>query len=238
MLILALDTCDSRGSVAVLRDSAVLGVSGHETEEDYSGWLLPAVKRVLQEAGVNLADIELFCAAGGPGSFTGLRVGLTTVKAWIEVYRRPAAAVSRLEAIAALAGGGEPWVASFVDAHRGQVFGALCRRRGESLERIGDELAIGPEEFVRHVDEVAANEPVAWASLDPEMATATHAWRSGRVTRPAIARVAPQLAVAVGRLGLGKAKAGEVTDALRLDANYVRRSDAEIFWKGNAAHAK
>ena len=79
MLLLALDTCDATGSVAVLRDDNVFGVVSHNTSEDYSVWLLPAIGRALSGSGVAFADVDAYVAAAGPGSFTGVRVGLTTV---------------------------------------------------------------------------------------------------------------------------------------------------------------
>ena len=126
MLILALDTCDLHGSVALLRDNSVLQTESHDTPEDYSSWLLPAVGRVLEAASSKLDQVDVFAAAAGPGSFTGVRVGLTTVKAWAEVYGRGIAAVSRLEALAEESSGKAPYVAPFFDARRNQVFGLPC----------------------------------------------------------------------------------------------------------------
>src|ERR1700745_1447675 len=100
MLILALDTCDSNGSVAVLRDTEVLQTHAHETGEDYSSWLLNAISDLLRAAGLALSEMDAYAVTAGPGSFTGVRVGLTTVKAWAEVYGKPVAAVSRLAALA------------------------------------------------------------------------------------------------------------------------------------------
>src|SRR5207245_1176689 len=111
----------------------------HDSVEDYSVWLLPAVERILVESGVRLSDVELFAAAAGPGSFTGLRVGLTSVKAWSEVYGRPVVAVSRLEALAHQAGESGAFVAPFVDARREQLFGGLYRRIGEEFKLVGEE---------------------------------------------------------------------------------------------------
>ena len=61
----------------------------HDDGSDYSGWLLPQVARALTEASAKMADVDLLAVSTGPGSFTGLRVGLTSVKAWAEVYRKP-----------------------------------------------------------------------------------------------------------------------------------------------------
>jgi tRNA threonylcarbamoyladenosine biosynthesis protein TsaB len=135
---LALDTCDARGGVALLCDDSILHAEAHNSPEDYSSWLLPAVTRVLTAASITLPQVELFAAAAGPGSFTGVRVGLTTVKAWSEVYARPIAAVSRLEAVASESAGSAPYVAAFIDARRNQIFAALYRRQGTTLERIDE----------------------------------------------------------------------------------------------------
>src|SRR5262250_204363 len=112
--ILALDTCDSLGSVALVQDNILGQLELHPPSEDYSSWLLPAVKRLLASDQLDLSVIDIFAIAAGPGSFTGVRVGLTTVKAWSEVYRRPVAAVSRLEAIAVQATSPARVVAAFV----------------------------------------------------------------------------------------------------------------------------
>src|SRR5260370_21695284 len=131
------DTCDVRGSVAVLRDGVVLKVVAHESQEDYSSWLLPAVRGCLEGSGLQMEDVDGYAAGAGPGSFTGVRVGLVTVKAWAEVYGKRIAAVSRLEALAAEAPGGTAWVAAFANARRGKIFGAVYQRNGTSLVRLG-----------------------------------------------------------------------------------------------------
>jgi tRNA threonylcarbamoyladenosine biosynthesis protein TsaB len=84
VIVLAIDTCDARGSVAVLRDEAVLKVVAHDSDQEYSAWLLPAVREALGGSGLQMEDVDAYAAAAGPGSFTGVRVGLATVKAWVE----------------------------------------------------------------------------------------------------------------------------------------------------------
>src|SRR5260221_3504966 len=124
VLILALDTCDARGGVALLREESLLHTAPHTTNEDYSSWLLPAVTRVLTSGGLTLRDIDLYAVAAGPGSFTGVRVGLTTVKAWSEVHGRPIAAVSRLEAIAQQGTGSAPSGHATINTRRTQIYPA------------------------------------------------------------------------------------------------------------------
>jgi tRNA threonylcarbamoyladenosine biosynthesis protein TsaB len=213
----------------VLRDDQTLCAVAHDTAEDYSSWLLPAVQRAMQTAEVALSDVDAYAVAAGPGSFTGVRVGLTTAKAWAEVYGRGIAAVSRLEALAAQAPGTEPYVAAFADARRGQVFGAMYRR-GSALERIGEEMLIAPEKFVAWVAESAGADPIQWISADPGQLTETDAWVARRSKGERVHAASSLLAPVIGRLGYRLAIENRLTDALSLDANYLRRSDAEASW--------
>ena len=237
MIVLAIDTCDSRGSVALLQDDAVLRLVPHETKEDYSFWLLPSVKEVLKSAGLAMTDVQGYVAAAGPGSFTGVRVGLTTLKAWAEVYGKPVMAISRLEAIAAQVAGSSDYVSAFVDAHRGQVFGAIYRRGDGNLARVGEEMVIAPGRFVELAAELSNGGKVAWISPDSALVAVESAWMGREKQGESIEGASPVLAGIIGRIGLLRFKDGKATDALTLDANYVRRSDAEIFWKG-AAHGR
>jgi tRNA threonylcarbamoyladenosine biosynthesis protein TsaB len=231
VFLIALDTCDSRGSVAVLRDADALHTVVHESSEDYSSWLLPAVQAVLQAAGITLADLDAYAVAAGPGSFTGVRVGLATVKAWAEVYGRPIAAVSRLEALATQASQSAPYVAAFADGRRGQVFGAMYRRRSGELERIEEEMVIAPERFVAWAAETAGTGRIEWISSDPKSVVETPLWTMRQEAGESVQTASPILAPAIGRLGHRLALEKRLTDALSLDANYVRRTDAEVLWK-------
>jgi len=232
VLILALDTCDVRGSVAILRDESLLQVAPHTTNEDYSSWLLPSVTAVLTSAGLTLRDIDLYAVAAGPGSFTGVRVGLTTVKAWSEVYGRPIAAVSRLEAIASESNAASPYVAAFIDARRNQIFAALYRRRAAALlERVDDEMVIPPDKFLEWCAAKAASEKIDWVSTDPNCLTQTQQWSSRLALNETVQEISPLLASRIGQIGYRLALQNQHTDSLSLDANYVRRSDAEILWK-------
>jgi tRNA threonylcarbamoyladenosine biosynthesis protein TsaB len=223
VILLALDTCDAKGSVALIRNDVVLSSANHDNDEEYSCWLLPAVHRVLQNAGCVLSDVEAFGVASGPGSFTGVRIGLTTVKAWSEVYAKPIAAISRLKAIA--------WKGSTGDKY-GQVFGALYRHQKDGLERVGGEMVIAPGEFIRIAVEQASGERLAWATPDAGALTDTPEWREREKLGEGPQIVSPFLADTIARLAQIDVAAGRATGSLELDANYVRRTDAEVLWKG------
>jgi tRNA threonylcarbamoyladenosine biosynthesis protein TsaB len=231
MIFLALDTCDARGSVAVFRDAQLLQVVAHDTPDDYSVWLLPAVARVLSASTVAFVDVDAYIAATGPGSFTGVRVGLTTVKAWAEVTRKPIVGVSRLEALATETLGSQPYVAAFTNGQRRQLFAALYRRQAAALDRVGEEAVLAPEKFLVAAVEAVASESIEWISTDPLMLVETEAWAARQSVGETVHAASPILAPAIGRLGYRMARDKRFTDPLALDANYVRRSDAEAFWK-------
>lgn len=216
-----------------------MGVATHETAEDYSSWLLPAVDGLLKSAGLPMSDVDGYAVAAGPGSFTGLRVGLTTVKGWAEVYGKPIAGVSRLEAMGLQAAGETPFMAVFTDARRGQVFGVVYRREDRGLIRVGEEMVIAPGKFVEAAAEMADGEKISWVSIDAAHVLGEAGWKEREKKGERIEQVSATLAPMIGRIGTRLLREGKGTGALGLDANYVRRSDAEIFWKGgSAAHGR
>lgn len=239
MITLAIDTSEARGSVALRRSGRVVGLRKHESAEDYSSWLLPAVKEVLGEAGTKMEHLDLLGVSTGPGSFTGLRVGLTVVKAWAEVYEKRIVGVSRLEAMAARVNDEPGYVAACYDAQRGQMFGGLYRSNKEGkLERVEEEMVVTAGGFLEWVGKQAGAEAVKWVSLDPELMTGLEGWRGRAARGDAMVKCGADLAGTICEIAEERAGRGEFSDVLMLDANYVRRSDAEIFWKGPAGHAR
>lgn len=192
----------------------------------------------MAEAGTKMERVDLLAAATGPGSFTGLRVGLSTVKAWAEVYGKPIVGVSRLEAMARSLQNSASFVAACYDAQRGQLFGALYRSVPGQFSRIGEELVIAPEDFVERVDGHADGEVVSWISLDPDLIKNLGSFQGRIAVGDSISVCTPDLATSIASLAEERAREGKFSDVLTLDANYVRRSDAEIFWKGPAANVR
>ncbi|HUX67149.1 MAG TPA: tRNA (adenosine(37)-N6)-threonylcarbamoyltransferase complex dimerization subunit type 1 TsaB [Terriglobales bacterium] len=210
MWTLALETTTAHGSLALLRDDAVVAERRLESQRT-SVTLFGALKSLLAEAGLELERVGLFAVADGPGSFTGVRLGLTAVKGFVEVLGTPAVAVSTLQAVADSAGNGagnvaEPTLAA-LDAGRGEAYYGVYPAQEEGLEP-ADAL----RERVRRLGLRAVTPHPALQAACPELEL-----------------VGPLLAAAVGRLGLAAFRAGHTQDALRLDARYLRRSDAELF---------
>jgi tRNA threonylcarbamoyladenosine biosynthesis protein TsaB len=230
VVILALDTCSPSGSVAVLRDEKVIGVVSTTTDETYSSRMFRQLDFLLAELKLTHNAFDLFAVNSGPGSFTGLRVGLTAAKGWAESYSKPVAAISGLEAVAAQSRSGSVLL-PVVDARRGQLYFGFYRRESDRLVADGPDCVGTPEEFwstVRgHGIEGRAT------IVTPHPATSAQITAVG-VTNEGVEIVPNVLAPVIGRLAYDRAKRGEVVDALALDANYVRRSDAELHWKGHS----
>lgn len=230
MLLLAVDTSTQAGSLAVLEDNRVIGEISTWVEEPYSSRLFRHLNFLLAELSLNLEQFDLFAVAAGPGSFTGLRIGLTAVKGWAEVFGKPIAAVSGLEAVAAQAKSPSALLAPVMDARRGQVFGSLYQRQGEELVRLSDEVVTSPAEFLAWLEESGGGQPLTFATPTPGLLT--ESLRQSGFAGCRLETVSAVLAPIIGRLGYARAQRGDLVDALTLDANYVRRSDAEILWKG------
>jgi len=212
----------------------------HDGAENYSSWLIPTIEKVLSQGRTALGDVEVYAVTAGPGSFTGLRVGLTTVKALAEIYGRRIAAVSRLEAIASEAGEGE-WIAAMVNGSRGEVCAGLYRRDGGRLVLQGEESVLPVAEFVEDVRRATPAGGVCWATLDKELVVEAPWWIERKLAGDRLEVVTAVLAPRVGQIGYQQAQEGKLVDALALDANYIRRSDAERSWKdtsGAARHAR
>jgi tRNA threonylcarbamoyladenosine biosynthesis protein TsaB len=192
---------------------------------------------LLSELRLELPAFDLYAVAAGPGSFTGLRVGLAAVKGWAEVHSKPIAAVSALEAVAMQSSAPGRWVAPVLDARRGQIFGALYERgarlgglrryQDERVEKLSEFLAWLGAEFRENIEGGPAFISPAPALLYFELE------KSGFANNP-VGQASPVLAPLVGQLGLERARRGETVDALHLDANYIRRTDAELNFKSPA----
>ena len=130
MRVLAVDTSSERGSVCVTESHEVLGEIRLASSVQYSERLFRSVEFLFQHLPFQLSDIDLFVAARGPGSFTGLRVGLAAMEGFVAAHGKRGAGVSTLEALAWKTGIRDVLVAPAIDARRGDIYSALYRRIG------------------------------------------------------------------------------------------------------------
>jgi tRNA threonylcarbamoyladenosine biosynthesis protein TsaB len=192
---------------------------------------------LLGELSLRMEEFELFAVAAGPGSFTGLRVGLAAVKGWAEVYRKPIAAVSALEAVAVQGRSGAALIVPVLDARRGQLYFGLYRRAegGEAgdgrLDLDGEEYVMTPAEFFEALRKQAAGSELAIVTPEPELFSSAASRKEITDLRARVEPASSVLAPFIGQLGFRRAQRGELANPLTLDANYVRRTDAELHWK-------
>lgn len=153
MRALAVDTTTPRGSVAVVEGDDVAAELRLRSEVGHSDRLLPAVDFLLRGLGLSPADIEGYAVATGPGSFTGLRVGISTVQGLALASGRPCLGVPALDALAWRLRGTAAHLVAMMDAYRGEVFGAVYDAQA-ALK--GERLVLAPEAFLACVPEEAA----------------------------------------------------------------------------------
>lgn len=222
MLLLAIDTSGRDGSIAlatcepqgVCEILEVVPLTGGT----FSAQLIPQIAVLLGKHRFTQSDIGAFIVASGPGSFTGLRVGLAAIKALAEALGKPIAAVSLLEATAAAANE-EGTVLAALDAGRGQIY--VGEYEGKSPAGLGESL-VGQHEFL---DTVAGRLIVTPDSSIAEVA---------RAAGLKVLHIEKLQSDVIARVGWRKIQAGETISPEDLDANYIRRSDAEIFAKSGS----
>jgi len=233
VLILSVDTSSPSGSLAVLREQALIAQVCASNSEPYSSRMFRQLEFLLGEVSLGLEQFDLFAVVAGPGSFTGLRVGLTAAKAWAEAYKKPVVAVSGLEAVAEQAASRAATLVSVLDARRGEVYFGVYARAAEGPEVQGVESVATREEFVAALERLGEKGRYCVVSPGRDMFTGVLAGLDARLAE--IELVSPFLAASAGRIGYRRAQRDAVSDALSLDANYVRRSDAEDQAKGTRA---
>lgn len=212
MTILAIDLTSAFGSLAVRVNGKIAATLSLQSPDGFGHLVYPAIERVLVEAGVELEAVDCFAGASGPGAFTGVRVGLAAVKGLAFALGKPAAGVSNLRALSTFGKGLRRGVV--LDARRGDVFGAVYDEQARLL-----------------IPETVSSLPVWLASL-PE---GDYEFIAGAGTAvpgsEAFVQGAPYLAEAVAICAEIDGQNDAWSDPAALDANYVRRSDAELFWK-------
>ncbi|MBI5234528.1 MAG: tRNA (adenosine(37)-N6)-threonylcarbamoyltransferase complex dimerization subunit type 1 TsaB [Deltaproteobacteria bacterium] len=147
MHILAFDTATSSGAVAVVRDNTVLAQWQGAREGAHAVTLMPAVDSVLKEAGLRIADIDCFAVGVGPGSFTGLRIGISAVKGLSWTLDKKVVAVSSLKAIAMNLKEESALICPILDAKKKEVYTSLYRFKDDEMETLMHETVIKPSEL-------------------------------------------------------------------------------------------
>jgi tRNA threonylcarbamoyladenosine biosynthesis protein TsaB len=223
MVVLGLETSSLHGGVALVGERGLIAEYVLNIEVTYSERLLPAIDRLLADAGLAVPDLGGFAVAIGPGSFTGLRIGLSTVKGLAAASVKPLVGVPTLRALA----WGLPFarhpICPILDARKGEVYCALFRWAEGGLVQEMEDAALAPEALAARIaeptifvgDGAAPHAPVLAGALGPRALFAP----------PALAGARP---VAVAALGRERLLRGERDDPAALVPRYLRPSEAEL----------
>ena len=224
MLILAFETSAKAASVALTENGKLLGESYQNTGLTHSQTLMVMAEDLLKQCGKTVNDLTAVAVAEGPGSFTGVRIGVAAAKGFAWGREIPCYGVSTLEAMALSLGVYQGYVCPVMDARRSQVYNALFYVNCGRLERIKEDRAIALSDLAQELKTLEG--PIF---LVGDGSTLTHKTLSGEI--PAI--VLPpehrmhQRAVGVALMAEAQAAAGNPGDAAALQPNYLRLSQAE-----------
>jgi tRNA threonylcarbamoyladenosine biosynthesis protein TsaB len=213
---LAIDTTGEFGSIALVGELGVIEEVALDSPDGFAHVLFGEIEGLLARHGVGIEKVDAFASASGPGSFTGVRVGLTAVKGLAEATGRKVVAVSNLEALAWY--GSRPLRAAVLDARRGELYGGVYDAG----------LRLVQEEVVAKIEDWLAGLPGG------DLEIVTHGLRLEGESRPVV-KAPRSLAGSIGQIAFDRLGRGEALDPAEIDANYVRRSDAELLWKDPGA---
>ncbi len=234
VLILAFNTTDEHGGAAIYRDTECLAAAANDSSVSYSITLFQMVDDLLRRAHLSLRDMDLFAVAHGPGSFTGIRIGVAAAQAWGTAFSRLVCGVSVLEAMVEEAQPDTRLAVSILDARRGEFFLSLFERAhltGAFSPR-GEALLLKPDAATRLLQQAAgtpdAAQTVTCIARQHDAAAQTQRsnwpqfrWRS----------VAGPLLYGIARCALRAQQQGELQSPAEIDALYIRRTDAEMKWQ-------
>ena len=215
MKTLALETSAKSVSVAVTENGTLLAQAYQDRGLTHSVTLMPLLDSMLKNAGLTAKDMSLIAVAAGPGSFTGLRNGVSAAKGLAWALELPCCGVSTLEAMAWGLGELEGLICPVMDARRSQVYNALFRASGGTLTRLREDRAISMTDLEADLQSLA--EPVTLVGDGALLCSGSMALPAGRLL----------LASGVALAAWAAMQRDEISDANSLQPNYLRLSQAE-----------
>ncbi|NLK00861.1 MAG: tRNA (adenosine(37)-N6)-threonylcarbamoyltransferase complex dimerization subunit type 1 TsaB [Clostridia bacterium] len=236
MLVLAVDSATNAAGAAVVSEEGILGEFFLNTEKTHSEKLMPLIDQLLRDTGLDLQDIGGIAVSIGPGSFTGLRIGLAAVKGLALFLDKPVVGIPSLDGLARNISPVSGLLCPVIYARRDEVYSALYIHTAGGIERISHYMAVSPRRLVSLLENLDNKEVIFIGdgldifpqdlrdSLGPGC---NIAGREHRLTR----------ASTIGFLGLEKLKAGKKDNLDDLVPFYIRASAAETRWKSNEKKA-
>ena len=224
MLILAFETSAKAASVALPEDGKLLGESYQNTGLTHSQTLMVMAENLLSQCGKTVADVTAAAVAAGPGSFTGVRIGVAAAKGFAWGREIPCYGVSTLEAMALSLGAYQGYICPCMDARRSQVYNALFYVNHGTLERMSEDRAISLAELGTELKSL--KEPIFLVGDGSNLCYNTLLESVPNLVLPPEHRM-HQRAVGVALAAQKQAEAGDPGDANALTPNYLRLSQAE-----------
>lgn len=219
MLTLALDTATRVGSCAVARDGIVLLEQASDASRPQAARLPSELMSLLDRADVALSAIDIYAVATGPGSFTGLRIGIASMQGLAFAAGKPLIGISGLDALAHVAGGSTPRVATWIDAWRGEVYAALYEGgREREAPTVAHPHALLSRFSGSHTLFIGDGADTCRRLIEGTLGS------FARIAEPAT----PLLAATIARMATDRARAGHIPSAHAISPLYVRRPDAEL----------
>lgn len=224
MKILAIDTSGPNCSAAILDEQKVIGSFNINIGKTHSETLLPLVDELLKVSGIDLKDIDAFACCIGPGSFTGIRIGISTIKGFALSLNKPVISVSTLESLAYNVPNFDGIICGILNANNNNVYSALYKLK-DSLEMIGDYLTDSIDSLIEEIKK--HNEKFLFVG---DGAIAYREIIQNELKEQALfvpQHLNEQSAISVARVAFDKYNKSEINDAFNVQPLYLRKSQAE-----------
>jgi tRNA threonylcarbamoyladenosine biosynthesis protein TsaB len=229
MYILGIETSTTTGSVAVVSEDSVIAQYSLNIEVTHSERLMTTVDRVLKDTGFTIADMDGYAVAIGPGSFTGLRIGLAAVKGLALVTGKPVAAVPTLQALAWKVPYAAYPVCPMLDARKNEVYASMYRFDGTTLVHVMAEAVISLSLLSKRISEKTVFTGEASHLFREEIVNLF----GDRALFAPVSAILPSAAT-VAEIGFDMIKNGKQADMDSVTPMYIRRSEAEVMWEKKA----
>ncbi len=231
MKILAVDTATKSCSVAIVDKKSLLAEITVVNEQAHSKHLLEMIRLVVKHSGLNLADLNGFAVTRGPGSFTGLRIGISSIKGFAAALGKTIVGVSSLDVLARQVSFFPYLICSIIDARRDEVYSARYRYKDEKLKKEGKEQAVSPGDAL---DEI--NEPCIFVGSGAVLYRKAIKDKLGEYAYFAQAYENIIRASTVAHLSMNRFENDDTEDAETFVPNYIRKSDAQLKLKEKRGH--
>ena len=228
MKVLALETATLAGSIAIADDAeGLIGEVKVNVGIAHSERLMPSIEWLLKASGISIKEIDAFGVSIGPGSFTGLRIGLSTAKGFAFAADRPIVPVRTIDAFARTMPFCRHMICPMLDARKNEVYAGLYRWEDNLCKEILPQTAIDPADLLKKI-----NEPVVFMGEGSKIYKdiIAEVIETNAVFAP-LSKMSPS-ASTVAEIAIEKIRQGVTTDPVSLTPLYIRKSEAEIRWKG------